>query len=201
MNSRRNPKETAKRGTRSHSKPTGKLNHKTKTTAAPKSFTVNEPSELLPFLLTHVTGRGRNAIKSILSRGQVSVNDKVVTQHNFQLHPGQNVTIDQEKPVQTAEMIGLKIVHEDEDLIIVQKDAGLLSIATAEENELTAYRQLMEHVRVSNPKSDFCRTPFGQRYFRRNDVCQKRTDSAGITNYVERYCEGTFLRSARRRRS
>ncbi|MDH6425687.1 RluA family pseudouridine synthase [Paenibacillus sp. FSL R5-0887] len=153
MNSRRNPKETAKRGTRSHSKPTGKLNHKTKTTAAPKSFTVNEPSELLPFLLTHVTGRGRNAIKSILSRGQVSVNDKVVTQHNFQLHPGQNVTIDQEKPVQTAEMIGLKIVHEDEDLIIVQKDAGLLSIATAEENELTAYRQLMEHVRVSNPKN------------------------------------------------
>lgn len=81
------------------------------------------------------------------------MNNKVVTQHNFQLHPGQNVTIDQEKPVQTAEMIGLKIVHEDEDLIIVQKDAGLLSIATAEENELTAYRQLMEHVRVSNPQN------------------------------------------------
>ncbi|MNO38952.1 Ribosomal large subunit pseudouridine synthase D [compost metagenome] len=153
MNSRRNPKETAKRGTRSHSKPTGKLNHKAKAPAAPKSFTVNEPSELLPFLLTHITGRGRNAIKSILSRGQVSVNGKVVTQHNCQLHPGQKVTIDQEKPVQAAEMIGLTIVHEDDDLIIIQKDAGLLSIATAEENELTAYRQLMEHVRVSNPKN------------------------------------------------
>lgn len=153
MNSRRNPKETAKRGTRSHSKPNGKLNHKTKAPAAPKSFTVNEPSELLPFLLTHITGRGRNAIKSILSRGQVAVNGKVVTQHNFQLHPGQTVAIDQEKPVQAAEMIGLTIVHEDDDLIIIQKDAGLLSIATAEENELTAYRQLMEHVRVSNPKN------------------------------------------------
>ena len=154
MNTRRNPKETAKRGTRSHSKPTGKLNHKAKAApAAPKSFTVNEPSELLPFLLTHITGRGRNAIKSILSRGQVAVNGKVVTQHNFQLHPGQTVTIDQEKPVQVAEMIGLTIVHEDDDLIIIQKDAGLLSIATAEENELTAYRQLMEHVRISNPKN------------------------------------------------
>ncbi|MBY3619673.1 RluA family pseudouridine synthase [Acinetobacter sp. CUI P1] len=153
MNTRRNPKETAKRGTRSHSKPTGKLNHKAKAPAAPKSFTVNEPSELLPFLLIHITGRGRNAIKSILSRGQVAVNGKVVTQHNFQLHPGQTVTIDQEKPVQVAEMIGLTIVHEDDDLIIIQKDAGLLSIATAEENELTAYRQLMEHVRISNPKN------------------------------------------------
>lgn len=153
MNSRRNPKETAKRGTRSHSKPTGKLNHKAKAPAASKSFTVNEPSELLAFLLSHITGRGRNAIKSILSRGQVAVNGKVVTQHNFQLHPGQTVTIDQEKPVQAAEMIGLTIVHEDDDVIIIQKDAGLLSIATAEENELTAYRQLMEHVRVSNPKN------------------------------------------------
>ncbi|AIQ34323.1 pseudouridine synthase [Paenibacillus sp. FSL R5-0345] len=153
MNTRRNPKETAKRGTRSHSKPTGKLNHKAKAPAAPKSFTVNEPSELLAFLLSHITGRGRNAIKSILSRGQVAVNGKVVTQHNFQLHPRQTVTIDQEKPVQVAEMIGLTIVHEDDDLIIIQKDAGLLSIATAEENELTAYRQLMEHVRVSNPKN------------------------------------------------
>ncbi|WHY20623.1 RluA family pseudouridine synthase [Paenibacillus sp. G2S3] len=153
MNTRRNPKETAKRGTRSHSKPTGKLNHKAKAPAAPKSFTVNEPSELLPFLLIHITGRGRNAIKSILSRGQVAVNGKVVTQHNLQLHPGQTVTIDQEKPVQVAEMIGLTIVHEDDDLIIIQKDAGLLSIATAEENELTAYRQLMEHVRISNPKN------------------------------------------------
>ncbi|AIQ22524.1 MULTISPECIES: RluA family pseudouridine synthase [unclassified Paenibacillus] len=157
MNTRRNPKETAKRGTRSHSnshsKPNGKLNHKAKAPAAPKSFTVNEPSELLPFLLIHITGRGRNAIKSILSRGQVAVNGKVVTQHNFQLHPGQTVTIDQEKPVQVAEMIGLTIVHEDDDLIIIQKDAGLLSIATAEENELTAYRQLMEHVRISNPKN------------------------------------------------
>ncbi|MEK4355333.1 RluA family pseudouridine synthase [Paenibacillus sp. FSL R5-0475] len=157
MNTRRNPKETAKRGTRSHSnshsKPNGKLNHKAKAPAAPKSFTVNEPSELLPFLLIHITGRGRNAIKSILSRGQVAVNGKVITQHNFQLHPGQTVTIDQEKPVQVAEMIGLTIVHEDDDLIIIQKDAGLLSIATAEENELTAYRQLMEHVRISNPKN------------------------------------------------
>ncbi|MEK3751906.1 RluA family pseudouridine synthase [Paenibacillus sp. FSL E2-8871] len=157
MNTRRNPKETAKRGTRSHSnshsKPNGKLNHKAKAPAAPKSFTVNEPSELLPFLLIHITGRGRNAIKSILSRGQVAVNGKVITQHNFQLHPGQTVTIDQEKPVQVAETIGLTIVHEDDDLIIIQKDAGLLSIATAEENELTAYRQLMEHVRISNPKN------------------------------------------------
>lgn len=152
MNSRRNPKDTHNRSTR-NSKPKGKLTHKAKTPAPQKSYTVNEPSELLPFLLTNITGRGRNAIKSILSRGQVSVNGKVITQHNFKLQQGHTVTIDQEKPVKVAEFIGLTIVHEDDDLIVIQKDAGLLSIATAEENELTAYRQLMEHVRISNPKN------------------------------------------------
>ncbi|GGF82074.1 pseudouridine synthase [Paenibacillus albidus] len=165
MNTRRNPKDTSKRGlkpaltskskpdtnAKKHNKPNSRPNSAGKAPA--KTYTITEPAELLPFLLAQITGRGRNAIKSILSRGQVSVNGKTVTKHNFQLHPGQTVVVDQEKPVDAPEMIGLQIMHEDEDLIIIQKDAGLLSIATAGENELTAYRQLMEHVRVSGPKN------------------------------------------------
>ncbi|WP_410513931.1 RluA family pseudouridine synthase [Paenibacillus sp. BR2-3] len=167
MNTRRNPKETSKRGskpgftsksqpkqgTRNPNKPNITSNDKAKTPAPVKTYPVTGPAELLPFLLEQISNRGRNSIKSMLSRGQVSVNGKVMTQHNFQLHPGQTVTLDTEKTVQAKEMIGLTIVHEDEDLIVIQKEAGLLSIATSEENELTAYRQLMEHVRLSNPKN------------------------------------------------
>ncbi|WP_379132872.1 RluA family pseudouridine synthase [Paenibacillus sp. sgz500958] len=138
---------------RNNNKPNSKFNAPTKTPPQGKTYAVQEPSELLPFLLENVSGRGRNAIKSILSRGQVSVNGKTVTQHNFQLLPGQTVAIDMDKQVQAKEMTGLQIIHEDDDLIIIQKDAGLLSIATSEENELTAYRQLTEHVRLNNPKN------------------------------------------------
>ncbi|ASA19635.1 RluA family pseudouridine synthase [Paenibacillus donghaensis] len=167
MNTRRNPKDTAKRGAKPDSaaksqpkqgfkgshKPNSRPADKVKAPLPAKLYPVTEPAELLPFLLTHITGRGRNAIKSILSRGQVSVNGKTTTQHNLQLHPGQVVAIDQEKQAPPEELIGLTIVHEDEDLIVIQKDAGLLSIATAEETELTAYYQLMEHVRLANPKN------------------------------------------------
>lgn len=168
MNTRRTPKETSKRGTRpgasgksqpkdnarSH-KPGVKPGNapKTKAPAPVKTYSVTEPAELLPFLLSVITNKGRNSVKSMLSRGQVSVNDKPVTQHNFQLHPGQTVAINTEKQVQAKEMTLLTIVHEDDDLIVIQKDAGLLSIATGEDNELTAYRQLMEHVRLSNPRN------------------------------------------------
>jgi 23S rRNA pseudouridine1911/1915/1917 synthase len=168
MNTRRNPKGGAGRaakpgqGSKSQHKPDAR-NHTRNTNSKPgapvktsnpvKTYTVNEPAELLPFLLDHITNRGRNSVKSLLSRGQVSVNGKSVTKHNFPLQPGQIVAIDQEKPAAAKELIGLTIVHEDDDLIVIQKDAGLLSIATGEDNELTAYRQLMEHVRLSNPKS------------------------------------------------
>jgi 23S rRNA pseudouridine1911/1915/1917 synthase len=154
MNSRRNPKDTSKRGSKPgfSSKSQPKTGLKPSNKSQVKAYSVTEPAELLPFLLTHIS-KGRNSVKSMLSRGQISVNGKSVTRHNFQLHPGQTVTIDTEKTVQAKEMIGLAIVHEDDDLIVIQKEAGLLSIATTEESELTAYRQLMDHVRLSNPKN------------------------------------------------
>ena len=131
MNTRRNPKETSKRAPKPAYTPKSQPKAKANVPTSVKTYPVNEPAELLPFLLTHIANRGRNSIKSILSRGQISVNGKAVTQHNYQLHPGQTVTLNTEKTVQAEELIGLQIVHEDEDLIIIQKDAGLLSIATS----------------------------------------------------------------------
>jgi 23S rRNA pseudouridine1911/1915/1917 synthase len=120
----------------------------------PKHFTVHEPAELLSFLLATLSNTGRNSVKSLLSRGQVYVNGKSETVYNFPLQPGCIVTIQKDKKAEAAApFIGLKILHEDEDLIIIQKDAGLLSIATAQEKDLTAYRQLMTHVQISDPKN------------------------------------------------
>jgi 23S rRNA pseudouridine1911/1915/1917 synthase len=116
-------------------------------------FTVKEPMELLPFLLKNITNRGRNSIKSLLTRGQVLVNDRVITAHNFPLQPDQTVSIQYEKVLAESAMVGLAILHEDHDIIVIQKEAGLLSIASPQENEVTAYRQLMAHVRKENPKN------------------------------------------------
>lgn len=121
--------------------------------SAPRRYTVKEPSELLTYLLKTITGHGRNAVKSMLARGQVRVGDKAVTVYNYELKPGQIVTITTDKAaaVAAAPMIGLTILHEDEHLIVVNKDAGLLSIASDQEKELTAYRQLTTHVRKAHP--------------------------------------------------
>lgn len=118
----------------------------------PRSYTVNEPAQLLPFLLQSLSHLSRNAVKSILTRGQVSVDGRKVTAHNYELQPGQNVTISSKASAQETPFIGLTIVHEDQDIIVVLKESGLLTIAAPNEPEMTAYRQLTAYVRRSNPK-------------------------------------------------
>jgi 23S rRNA pseudouridine1911/1915/1917 synthase len=116
-----------------------------------KVFTVKESIELLPFLLEQLSSLGRNSVKNLLARGQVSVNDKAVTAYNYRLQPGHIVAIDKKNTSDETPLLGLTILHEDEDIIVIQKDAGLLSIASPQEQEITAYRQLTTHVRSVKP--------------------------------------------------
>ncbi|TXK85234.1 RluA family pseudouridine synthase [Paenibacillus sp. N3.4] len=119
-----------------------------------RQYTVKEASELLPFLIDKLSSLGRNAVKAILARGQVSVNGKATTAYNFPLVPGQTVIVSKDKLVEDIPLAGMTIMYEDDDVIVVQKDAGLLSIAAnTQENEVTAYRQLTAHVRNHDPKA------------------------------------------------
>lgn len=116
-----------------------------------KTYTVTEPAELLTFLLNNISNLSRNSIKSLLARGQVFVDGQAITAYNHALVPGQIITLSKDKAADKVELVGLSILHEDDDVIVIQKDAGLLSVASPKENEMTAYRQLMTHVRVQNP--------------------------------------------------
>lgn len=118
-----------------------------------RHYAVGEPMELLAFLLLHLKDKGRNAVKSMLARGQISVNGDVVKLYNHPLTPGATVTVSHGMIVERTPLIGLKILHEDDDILVIHKDSGLLSIASDKENELTAYRQLTTHVRESDPAS------------------------------------------------
>jgi tRNA pseudouridine32 synthase/23S rRNA pseudouridine746 synthase/23S rRNA pseudouridine1911/1915/1917 synthase len=48
---------------------------------------------------------------------------------------------------------GLTIIHEDRDILAVDKPAGMLTMATDTEKIRTAYYALMDYVRKGNPKS------------------------------------------------
>lgn len=115
---------------------------------------VKESEELLAFLLKAMSNRSRNSVKSILARGQVTVDDHIETQYNYKLRPGQTVTILKNKAaIKQNVLIGMNILYEDEDIIVINKEAGLLSIATDKEKKQTALHQLMEYVKRENPEN------------------------------------------------
>ena len=114
---------------------------------------VNEQMELLKYLYEVLSSRSRNSVKGILNRGQVLVNGKVSTQFNDLLNPGDRVQIHARVATDEVKMTGVTILHEDNDLIVIEKEPGLLSIASEDEKHLTAYRQLTDYVRSVNPKN------------------------------------------------
>lgn len=114
---------------------------------------VEEPTELLTYLYEVMSNRSRNSVKGILSRGQVFVNGTVSTQFNDSLQPGDRIEIRTRVATNDVGLTGVNILHEDDDLIVIEKEAGLLSIASHDEKLMTAYRQLTEYVRQIHPKN------------------------------------------------
>lgn len=117
----------------------------------PTLLPVTEPGELMKFLMEKLPAMARNNIKSLLAHHQVMVDEKVVTQYNHPLKAGQEVIVDWSLVRDEGHSRGLKILYEDTDLIVIDKPAGLLSMASDKEKIYTAYHQLTDYVRQTNP--------------------------------------------------
>ena len=112
-------------------------------------FSSTESATLLPFLIEHVKGKSRNAVKSLLSRRQVTVGSKIVTQFDHPVRPGDRIAVHSLPELSTERPAGLAIMYEDDEVIVVDKPAGMLSIADAKGTMKNAYAILTEHARES----------------------------------------------------
>ena len=114
---------------------------------------VSETTELMKFLIEKFPEKSRTTIKSMLAHKQVTVGDLVTTQFDFPLKRGQMVFLNKKKSEEKPRFRGMRIVHEDADLIVIEKGSGLLSIATDKEKVKTAYSMLSEYVKRFDPKN------------------------------------------------
>lgn len=117
-----------------------------------QQFKVKQESELLQFLIENNIRKSKNAIQSVLRRRLITVNGKLVTQYNHPLKPGDRVAVmktDQAKKVKRLK--GMSIVYEDDQIIVIDKESGLLSVATDKEQAKTAYAILTQHVKKKKP--------------------------------------------------
>lgn len=118
------------------------------------TYTVEQPTELLVFLLEAMSDKSRNAVKSTLKRGQVAVDGRTTTQFDDPLEPGQTVNIlTNEAAKRIGRLDGISILHEDDALLVIYKDSGVLSMASRNPKHRNAYRQLTDYVKFEHPSN------------------------------------------------
>ena len=106
---------------------------------------------LLDFLRTNLPQQSRTAVKALLKYDQIRLEGNVTNQFDTPVAPGQTVSINFTRPWQTLSNPRLRIVYEDDDIIVVNKGYGLLSVGTDNKKEGTAYSILRDYLKRLNP--------------------------------------------------
>lgn len=96
------------------------------------SFKVQEPTTLLPFIMKALDGVSRTKAKSILAGGGIRVDRKNVSQFDYPLEVGMHVEISKQKPRSVFHNKFVKIVYEDSQIIVIEKNIGILSMASTQ---------------------------------------------------------------------
>lgn len=118
------------------------------------SFRVEAAAELMPFLLSKLGGMTRTSVKQLLSQRRVTVNAGIQTRHDTPLKAGDVVQVLQGRGNIELRHPKLRIIYEDDALIIVEKKNGLLTVPyNPKSSEMTAYSILKEYVKKESKRN------------------------------------------------
>ncbi|MDE6810960.1 MAG: RluA family pseudouridine synthase [Muribaculaceae bacterium] len=114
-------------------------------------------SDLTEGLLTFVAGQfsdtPRNDHKKWLRFGHIMINGVVTTQFDAPVEPGDWVEINLSRPFVVFRNPRMQLIYEDDDVIVVNKGYGLLSVGTGNaKKEATAYNILKDYVKEVDPR-------------------------------------------------
>jgi 23S rRNA pseudouridine1911/1915/1917 synthase len=103
-------------------------------------------------LATHLAELSRSRLKALILAGQVAVKNAAVRDPAYHVARGDTITIDVPEPVAAVpqgEDIALDIVYEDDDLVVIDKPAGLVVHPGAGHETGTLVNALIAHCGMS----------------------------------------------------
>ncbi|PWU25187.1 MAG: RluA family pseudouridine synthase [Candidatus Rokuibacteriota bacterium] len=102
--------------------------------------------ERLRSLFPEASGR---SLRQWLEHGRVEVNGSAVGDGRTAVEAGDRITLRYRGAAPFPPLLGF--VHEDGDLLVIDKPPGLLTIAAEHERERTAYRLVWDYLRAGRP--------------------------------------------------
>lgn len=115
---------------------------------------VHQSIELMNFLLQKMGGMSRTSVKSLLSHRQIQVNGRIETQFNYLLKESDEVLVSTSSANTELVHPKVKIIFEDNDLLVVEKSTGILTASIKNDSrESTVLSVLKTYVRKANPRN------------------------------------------------
>ena len=132
------------------------MGNRRRPTGRPDHIEVYRPTEattLLPYLLQVLAPRSRTDIKSVLSHSHVKVNDVPTTQFDLALNEGDEVMINFTHPFLSLNHRMVRLMYEDPDIIVIEKQSGLLTVPAGQTREKTAQKIVDDYLYASDGHS------------------------------------------------
>ena len=112
-------------------------------------YIVKNNCNLIDFLKQ--TNLSKNKIKTYIKLGFITVNEEKISKLPYYLKPGDKVNINKNEQIKS----NLKIIYEDKNYLIIDKEPGLLTISTSDNNkkfEDTLYKRVRHYL---NQKKEY----------------------------------------------
>lgn len=116
-------------------------------------ITIDQPCTLIEAAQKVLTDHSASKIKSMLKHNQFAVNGMPSTKYNRPIEPGDELQINFDGSFRTFSSPNLKIVYEDDDIIVVDKAYGVLSTSAGRNTTGTVYSIMRDYVKQNNEKA------------------------------------------------
>ena len=114
-----------------------------------KNYIVNKDTILINYLIEELKYSHKEAKKK-LANNQILVNNKKITQYNYNLKCNDSITINN---FNSKINDNIEIIYEDKNIIVVNKPSNLLTVSTNKEKEKTLYHLVSEYLKKNNKNS------------------------------------------------
>ena len=122
---------------------------------------VEQETELIEALASIHPNSKRNTLRKMLTAGRVTVDEKIIHKAKHLVKPGSTITISDKQtaavnspaPTPKKKHPRIKIIFEDEHIIVVNKQAGLLSVATDKMEPDTLHSRVVDYLKSENERS------------------------------------------------
>lgn len=117
-----------------------------------ETYTAQQPSTLLTFLIESMPRRKRTSVKELLKYNRVKLGGAVTTQFDAPVAEGATVQVNLTREFPQFSNPRLKLVYEDDDIIVINKGYGLLSMGNERVKDGTAYSIVKEYIKWVDPR-------------------------------------------------